>query len=503
MEWLDHGISLWVRRVSSTLRPARSEGRAPATTEGYPSPSANAPTASREERLRHRPWPPPTDTSKCGTGGPSHVHEAMLGKVARRGEGRRQVPTAEAADACASSDYGSGMESTESRGPFRPRMPPMAVDDPVVRWLLQGDPAIRWQVLRDLLDASESVVAAERAGVEHEGWGARLLALRAPDGLWANGACFPGTAGFAADTARALAAGEPPPPWPSPDAGTAEAPTDESGAEPGQPWTATYRVLLDLCDLGAPPDSPVMQETAHLVARNCRWECDGLPFFAGEEDCCINAGTILIGTYLGVDVDAVVQRLLADQMPDGGWNCWAETRPAPSSFASTLDVVDALLRWERRTGGSAEVRRARWHGEEYLLRRGLFRSLRTGEVVDPQWGLFSHPPRWRYDLLKATEYFARREGTPDPRLAEAIERVRAKRRPDGRWLLENTHPGAVHFRFEEPDGTPSRWNTLRALRVLRWYDASAPSADAIQASWTTGGDITTRLLSRSEAPAGS
>ena len=221
-----------------------------------------------------------------------------------------------------------------------------------------------------------------------------------------------------------------------------------------------------------------MQETAHLVARNCRWECDGLPFFAGEADCCINAGTILIGAYLGVDVDPVVQRLVADQMPDGGWNCWAETRPAPSSFASTLDVIDALLRWERRTGGSAEVRRARRNGEEYLLRRNLFRSLRTGEVVNPEWALFSYPPRWHYDLLKATEYFARRGGTLIRGLAEAIERVRAKRRPDGRWLLENTHAGAVHFRFEGPDGTPSRWNTLRALRVLRWYDASAHSGSA-------------------------
>jgi len=256
---------------------------------------------------------------------------------------------------------------------------------------------------------------------------------------------------------------------------------DGADAESGQPWTATYRVLLDLCHLGTPPDSPVMQETAQLVARNCRWECDGLPFFAGEEDCCINAGTILIGTYLGVDVDPVVQRLVADQMPDGGWNCWAQTRPTPGSFASTLDVIDALLTWERHTGGSEEVRRARRDGEEYLLRRSLFRSLRTGEVVNAQWALFSYPPRWHYDLLKATEYFAQRGGTPDPRLAEAIEHVRAKRRPDGRWLLENTHPGAVHFRFEEPDGTPSRWNTLRALRVLRWYDASAHSGSATQA----------------------
>src|SRR5215470_11028852 len=151
---------------------------------------------------------------------------------------------------------------------YRPRTVWMAKDDPVVQWLLQGDPAIRWQVLRDLVNASEAEVATERARVEHGGWGARLLALRAPDGLWANGACFPGTAAFAAATARALAAGEPPPPFPSPDAEPAEAPTDLSRAG-GQPWTATYRVLLDLCHLGTPPDSPVMQETPELVARNC------------------------------------------------------------------------------------------------------------------------------------------------------------------------------------------------------------------------------------------
>jgi len=359
----------------------------------------------------------------------------------------------------------------------------MVADDPVVQWLLQGDPAIRWQVLRDLVNASSADVATERARVEHEGWGSRLLALRSPDGLWANGACFPDTTVFAEATARALAAGEAPPPFPTPDpeplGASVDGPTNDPTNDPGQPWTATYPVLLDLCHLGVPPDTRVMQETAALVAGNCRWEYDGLPFFSGEVDCCINAGTIVIGTYLGVDVEPVVQRLVADRMPDGGWNCWAQTRPAPGSFASTLDVIDALLTWERSTGGSDAVRRARRNGEEYLLRRHLFRSLRTGEVVNPRWALFSYPPRWHYDLLKATDYFARRGGVPDPRLAEAVDHVRAKRQPDGRWPLENTHPGAVHFRLEEPDDTPSRWNTLRALRVLRWFDSPAdPVADS-------------------------
>ncbi|WP_318779203.1 MULTISPECIES: hypothetical protein [unclassified Arthrobacter] len=366
------------------------------------------------------------------------------------------------------------MDASLKYCPYQPKKPPMAGTDPVVEWLLEGDPAIRWQVLSDLLDAPQDEVVAERARVEHEGWGAGLLALRAPDGQWANGACFPNTAAFTKNTAQALANGEPPPPFPSPDA----EPTDIPGEQAGQPWTPTYPVLLDLCHLGVPPNSAVMRETAQLVAHNCRWEYDGLPFFAGEVDCCINAGTILIGTYLDIDVDQVVQRLMADQLPDGGWNCWAESPSAPGSFASTLDVVDALLRWERLTGGSDEVRRARQKGEEYLLQRGLFRSLRTREVVNLRWLQFSYPPRWHYDLLKATSYFALRGGPADPRLAEAIDLVRAKRQPDGRWPLENTHPGAVHFRFEEPDGTPSRWNTLRALRLLRWYDAASISAEA-------------------------
>jgi hypothetical protein len=190
-----------------------------------------------------------------------------------------------------------------------------------------------------------------------------------------------------------------------------------------------------------------MQETAHLVDRNCRWECDGLPFFAGEEDCCINAGTVLIGTYLGVDVVPVVQRLLADQMPDGGWNCWARTRPAPSSFASTLDVLDGLLRWERGTGGSAEVGRARRHGEDYLLRSNLFRVVAYGRGGQPGVGAVLLPSALALRPAQGHGVLRPAWGAPDPRLAEAVGQVRATRRPDGRWLLENTHPGAVHVRF--------------------------------------------------------
>jgi hypothetical protein len=100
----------------------------------------------------------------------------------------------------------------------------------------------------------------------------------------------------------------------------------------------------------------------------------------------------------------------------------------------------------------------------------LFRRKSTGDVVDPAYLQFSFPTRWRFDVLRALEYFRAVGDPPDPRVNEAIALLRSKQQPDGRWLLENTHRGAVHFPLEDGDGRPSRWNTLRALRVLRWHE---------------------------------
>jgi hypothetical protein len=310
----------------------------------------------------------------------------------------------------------------------------------VREWLLDSDPAIRWQVLRDLAGAPDEVVAEERARVATEGWGARLLAARDPDGQWAGGACFPASG------------------W------------DRS--VPGQPWTSTLPSLELLRLLGLDPASPQAVEAVALVRENCRWEYDGEPFFAGEVEACINGRTVAIGAYFGEDVGSVVERLLGEQLEDGGWNCETENGSVRSSFHSTICVLEGLLEHERATGGSARVAEARRRGEEYLLERGLFRRLSTGEVVDPSWLRFSFPPRWHYDVLRGLEHFRAAGGEPDPRLADAIELVRAGRQPDGTWLLENTHPGAVHVELEDGEGHPSRWNTLRALRVLRWADRS-------------------------------
>jgi hypothetical protein len=307
----------------------------------------------------------------------------------------------------------------------------------VLAWLLDGDPSIRWQVLRDLASAPAEVVATERARVATEGWGARLLARQGGDGQWAGGALFPAEG------------------WP-----------DRAA---GQPWTATEPTLSLLRALGVEPGDERVRRAVERVADHCRWEHDDEPFFAGEAEPCINGRVVALGVYFGQKVDGVVARLLSEQLEDGGWNCEAERGSVRSSFDTTINVLEGLLAHERATGGSAGAVAARRRGEEYLLERSLLRRRSTGEIVDPAWQQCSFPTRWHYDVLRGLEYFRAAGDPPDPRVDEAVELVRSKRQPDGRWLLENTHRGDVHFEMEDGDGRPSRWNTLRALRVLAWY----------------------------------
>jgi hypothetical protein len=313
----------------------------------------------------------------------------------------------------------------------------------VLDWLLDSDPAIRWQVLRDLAQASPDIVAAERSRVATEGWGARLLALQGDDGQWAGGACFPAESfGWRAENQ-------------------------------GQPWTATLPTLQLLRDFGVDSSADRVRRAVALVSAHCRWEHAGQPFFSGEVEPCINGRTLNLGIYFNQDVDVVVSRILDEQLNDGGWNCEVEHGSVRSSFATTINVLEGLLAYERATGGSAESISARRRGEEYLLERRLFRRKSTGEVVNQAWLQFSFPTRWHYDVLRALEYFRSVGDAPDPRMSEAIDLVRSKQQPDGTWLLENTYPGKVHFALEDGDGRPSRWNTLRALRVLKWNESFA------------------------------
>jgi hypothetical protein len=312
----------------------------------------------------------------------------------------------------------------------------------VLDWLLESDPAIRWQTLRDLVAAPADTVSAERVRVTTEGWGARLLALQGDDGLWAGGALFP------ARKPRSL----------------------DDQPPKGQPWTATAYSLVALHDFGVDPHSDAVRRAVARVRESCRWEHAGQPFFSGEVEPCINGMTVVLGVYFDQDVDDVVARLVAEQLEDGGWNCEAENGSVRSSFHTTIRVLEGLLAHERATGGSASSIAARRRGEEYLLERKLFRRKSTGEVVDPAYLRFSFPTRWHYDVLRGLEYFRSAGDPPEARVDEAIDLLRSKQQPDGTWLLENTHPGAVYFRLEDGDGRSSRWNTLRALRVLRWYE---------------------------------
>jgi hypothetical protein len=316
----------------------------------------------------------------------------------------------------------------------------------VIQWLLDSDPSIRWQVMQELIGAPAEEVAAERAKVATEGWGARLLALQGPDGSWAGAA------------------------W-------------------NRGWDSTMHVLSLLRELGLDPASEEARRAVGRVRDGVRWrgwdwdgtwrgsDFDGIPFFAGEVEPCINGQVAASGAYFSQDIQRIIDRLLGEQLPDGGWNCEAENGSRRSSFHTTICVLEALLEHEQAGGGSPAVIEARLRGQEYLLERRLFRRQSTGEVIqdrkdpDADWSRFAFPTWWHYDVLRGLEYLRRAEVTPDERAAEAIDLVESKRQGDGRWLLEVRYPGQMPVEIDEGEGRPSRWITLRALRVLDWYSA--------------------------------
>ena len=223
------------------------------------------------------------------------------------------------------------------------------------------------------------------------------------------------------------------------------------------------------------PDDDRVRRAVALVRDNCRWENAGQPFFEGEVEPCINGMVVSLGAYFGQDVDGVVDRLVNEQLEDGGWNCEVENGSVRGSFNTTIRVLEGLLAHEQATGGSAAPVAARKRGEEYLLERRLLRRKSTGEVIDPEFLQFSYPTRWHYDVLRGLDYFRSTGQRPDARVGEAIELVRSKQQPDGTWLLENTHKGAVHFTMDAGDGQPSRWNTLRAYACCAGTTKNVPT----------------------------
>jgi hypothetical protein len=314
------------------------------------------------------------------------------------------------------------------------------IDRSIIEWLLDSDPSIRWQVMQDLIGASAEEVSAERARVSTEGFGAQLLALQGVDGCWG------GTA------------------W-------------------NRGWDSTMHALLLLRDLGIDPASDQATRAVNLVRDHVTWkdcgpeECNNNQFFDGEVEPCINGQVALVGAYFHQDVRRIIDRLLTEQLPDGGWNCEAENGSTRSSFNTTICVLEALLEYELNVGGSSEITSARLRGLEYLLERRLFRRLSTGAVIEfdkkvgphASFTHFAFPTWWHYDVLRALEYLRRAGIQKDQRVSEGIELIASKRDSSGRWPLEVQYPGQMAINFNERIGQPSRWITLRALRVLNWH----------------------------------
>jgi hypothetical protein len=314
----------------------------------------------------------------------------------------------------------------------------------VTDWLLSADASVRWQAMRDLLDAPEPDWRAERAKVETEGWGARLLSYEDSDGQWAGGSFVP----------RGFDMRE----W----------------QESGQPWTATAYSLTQLREFGLEPSSTSARRAVELVGANSHWDEGGQPYWEGEVEECINGRTVADGAYFGVDVSPIVARLVGERLDDGGWNCERVNGSVRSSFATTINVLEGLLEFERVTGGTTQSREARRSGEEYLLERHLFRRLSDGQPADEQFLELTYPTRWHYDILRALDYFrsaAAFSGVPpDQRLGEPVEHIRSRRLADGTWPLDWRPKGRVWFDMDEGVGNPSPWVTLRAMRVLRWAE---------------------------------
>ncbi len=318
------------------------------------------------------------------------------------------------------------------------RLPDYAPRPAHLKWLLDSDPAIRWQVMRDLTDEAPDAIAAERARVATEGWGAQLLASQTPAGHWGGG----------------------PRGWRD------DLPEDD------RRLLITLYALAVLKDLGLDPASGEARQMIDRVDERLVFRrLNNRPFLHGETEPCINGRILGLGAYFKEPNDALAEQLLREQLEDGGWNCEAPRSPR-SSFHTTICVLEGLLDYERAGRGSASVARARKRAENYLLSRRMFRSLRTGEVVNKRWLRFSFPTFWHYDVLRGLDYLRDAGIKPDERVSEAVGIVIERRHQNGRWPLNLLHPEYIPLEMETGIGRASRWNTLRAMRVLRWYGNS-------------------------------
>lgn len=309
--------------------------------------------------------------------------------------------------------------------------------DPVSRWLLDGDPAIRWQALRDVVGAAESTVERAQRKVAREGWGADLLARQDPEGTWAGG-------------------------------------RSSDGGLYSPKWISTTYTMLLLRDFGLPASNRQARKACALLLDGGLQRDGGINYgWRGRSETCITGMVLSILSHFECDddrLDTIAEHLLRQQMTDGGWNCRRDLGATHASVHTTISVLEGLRHYEVHRGRRVRaVQAAQRRGREFLLVHRLFRSHRTGEIIKPVFIRFAFPPRWHYDVLRALDYFQAASAPRDPRLADAIEIVQSTRRSDGRWSLQHRWKGKTYFELERL-GAPSRWNTLRALRVLKWWN---------------------------------
>jgi len=314
----------------------------------------------------------------------------------------------------------------------------MGGEDPVLRWLLPGDPSIRWQAMRDLAGASGREVEAARARVARGGWGRQILALQGADGRWGGGLYTP-------------------------------------------KWTSTTYTLLLLRWLGLDGGNRRARSGTLLLLDAGLYKDNGINLWqprSKRSETCVTGMVLGLASRFAGDDDRrerLAGHLLEQQMADGGWNCQRPRGATHSSLHTTINVLEGLLEYEEAGGKrAAETRDARERAHEFLYRHRMFRSHRTGAVIDGRMTRFSFPPQWHYDILRGLDYLQSAGAACDSRVSEAIERVKQRRTADGTWLLPGAYPGKQHFVMEE-QGQASRWNTLRALRVLRWWERGAVS----------------------------
>ena len=308
----------------------------------------------------------------------------------------------------------------------------MKVKNPTIDWLLNGDHPIRWQTLKDLTASPKTKIFAERKNIALEGWGKKLLSYQNRDGKWADSLY-------------------------------------------NQKWISTTYTMMLLKNLGLMPGNKQAQKACKVLLDEGAYDDGGINYFRDYEhsETCVTGIILSILTYFNYDdarIKSLAFYLLKQQMKDGGWNCQSYNGATHSSFHTTINVLEGWLEYQKNHEPSNQkISNSIKRGIEFLLIHRLFKSHRTGNIVNSNITRFSFPTGWRYDVLRALDFFQAYNAEKDKRLNDAVELVIKRRTVDGRWLLQNRHPGKYFFVMEKI-GKPSRWNTLRALRVLKWWE---------------------------------